>query len=109
MRKTASDCSDSFYTPGKVIAPDKVGEKIGDASVTAGWKYTDGTMPVTEQLRCEIYRMIDIDPSTAICIRFIDKGESLTTDHYYVQLNSLADLSAVSEYIIPLAEANNEE
>ncbi len=99
----------SFYIPGKVITPDKVGEKIEDASVTAGWKYADGTMPVTEQLRCEIYRMIDIDPETAVCIRFIDKGEALTTDHYYVQLNPLADLSVVSEYIIPLVEANNEE
>ena len=104
-----NDSAYSFYIPGKVITADKVGEKIGDASVTAGWKYADGTMPVTEQLRCEIYRMIDIDPETAVCIRFIDKGEALTTDHYYVQLNPLADLSVVSEYIIPLVEANNEE
>ena len=104
-----NDSAYSFYIPGKVITADKVGEKIEDASVTAGWKYADGTMPITEQLRCELYRIIDIDPSTAICIRFIDKGEALTTDHYYVQLNSLADLSAVSDYIIPLVEANNEE
>ena len=97
------------YIPGKVITPDRVGEKIGDATVTAGWTYADGTMPVTEQLRCEIYRMIDIDPSTAICIRFIDKGEALTTDHYYVQYNGLADLSTVSDYIIPVQASNGEE
>ena len=99
----------SSYIPGKVIAPDKVGEKIGDGAVTAGWKYADGTMPVTEQLRCEIYRIAEIDPATAICIRFLDKGEALTTDHYYVQINASADLSAVSDYIIPAAQASNGE
>ena len=47
----------SDYISGKVITPDKVGEKIGDATVTAGWKYADGSVPVTEQLRCEITSM----------------------------------------------------
>lgn len=99
----------SAYIPGKVITPDRVGEKIGDATVTAGWKYADGTMPVTEQLRCEIYRITDIDPATAICIKFLDKGEALTTDHYYVQINASADLSAVADYIIPAQVSNGEE
>ena len=103
------DSAYASYIPGKVIPPDKVGEKIGDATATAGWKYADGTTPETEQLRCEIFRITDIDPSTAVCIRFIDKGEALTTDHYYVQINTLADTSAVSEYIIPQAEADIEE
>ncbi len=84
----------SDYISGKVITPDKVGEKIGDATVTAGWTYADGTMPVTEQL---------------ICIKFLDKGEALTTDHYYVQYNGFADLSAVADYIIPAQVSNGEE
>ena len=99
----------SAYISGKVITPDKVGEKIGDAMVTAGWKYADGSVPVTKQLRCEIFRITQIDPATAICIRFLDKGEALTTDHYYVQYNGLADLSSVLDYIIPIQEANGEE
>ena len=99
----------SAYIPGKVITPDRVGEKIGDATVTAGWKYADGTMPVTEQLRCEIYQITEIDPATAICIKFLDKGEALTTDHYYVQINASADLSAVADYIIPAQVSDGEE
>ena len=99
----------SAYIPGKVITPDRVGEKIGDATVTAGWTYADGTMPVTEQLRCEIYQITEIDPATAICIKFLDKGEALTTDHYYVQYNGFADLSAVADYIIPAQVSNGEE
>lgn len=99
----------SDYISGKVITPDRVGEKIGDATVIAGWKYADGTMPDTEQLRCEIYRITDIDPATAICIKFLDKGEALTTDHYYVQYNGFADLSAVSDYIITAQVSDGEE
>ena len=99
----------SAYIPGKVITPDRVGEKIGDATVTAGWTYADGTMPVTEQLRCEIYQITEIDPATAICIKFLDKGEALTTDHYYVQINASADLSAIADYIIPAQVSNGEE
>lgn len=99
----------SDYISGKVITPYKVGEKIGDATVTAGWTYADGTMPVTEQLRCEIYQITEIDPATAICIKFLDKGEALTTDHYYVQYNGFADLSAVADYIIPAQVSDGEE
>ena len=99
----------SFYIPGKVITADKVGEKIGEATVTAGWKYADGSVPVTEQLRCEIYQITEIDPATAICIKFLDKGEALTTDHYYVQINASADLSAIADYIIPTQVSNGEE
>ena len=99
----------SAYIPGKVITTDRVGEKIGEATVTAGWKYADGSVPVTEQLRCEIYQITEIDPATAICIKFLDKGEALTTDHYYVQINASADLSAIADYIIPTQVSNGEE
>lgn len=99
----------SSYIPGRVIAPDKVGEKIEDSSATAGWKYADGTMPVTEKLRCEVYQIKNVDPETAICIRFLDQSEALTTDHYYVQLNALADLSTVSDYIISAEGSEGEE
>ena len=99
----------SAYIAGKVITPDKVGEKIGEATATAGWKYADGNVPVTEQLRCEIYRITEIDPATAICIKFLDKGEALTTDHYYVQYNGFADLSAVADYIITVHISSGEE
>ena len=32
-------------------------------------------------------------------MRFIDKGEAVTTTHYYVIINSDADLSSVEEYV----------
>ena len=108
-RYALNDPAYAAYLPGRVIAPEKVGEKLGETSATAGWQYADGAVPETEELRCEIYRVAGVDPETAVCVRFLDKGEALTTEHYYVQLNPLADLSAVSDYVIPRAEPGGEE
>jgi hypothetical protein len=89
------------YTPGRVISAERIGEKLCDALVTGGWQYAGGDMPETEELRCEVYRITGVDPSVAVCIRFLDKSDALTTDHYYVQYNPAADQNTlISDYII---------
>ena len=98
------------YTPGKVIAPEKVGEKLADATATAGWTYADGTEAAREELRCEVFRITGVDPAVAVCVRFLDKGEALTTDHYYVQYDPAAEgIAKISEYIIPTALSDSGE
>lgn len=89
------------YIPGRVIASERVGEKLEDALVTGGWQYADGSMPESEDLKCEVYRISGVDPSVAVCIRFVDKGDALTTDHYYVQYNPSSDRNTlISDYVI---------
>ena len=97
------------YLPGKVIEEEHVGAKIGEAAATAGWKYADGSMPVTENLRCELFEITGVDRTVAICVKFIDQGEALTTDHFYVLYNPSAELFDVAGYTIPTTEPNNEE
>ena len=97
------------YLSGKVIDGSRVGEKIGDTTASAGWKYADGSMPAVETLRCELFEINGIDRSVAVCVRFIDKGETLTTDHYYALCNPNAGLSAVAEFLIPTTLPNGEE
>lgn len=97
------------YLSGKVIDGSRVGARIGDATASAGWRYADGSMPVIETLRCELFEIKGIDRSVAVCVRFIDKGEALTTDHYYALCNPNAGLSSVSEFLIPTTLPNNEE
>ncbi len=41
-----------------------------------------------------------IDNNVAVALKFVDKGEAVTTTYYYVIMNPNADLSAVEEYII---------
>lgn len=90
----------SSYFSGKVIDPEKIGDKLGDVTVTAGWITAPDQAPADENLRGEIYQIKGIDPHIAVALWFIDKGDALTTTHYYVILNPEADLSPVEEYVI---------
>lgn len=91
----------SSYMAGKVIDEAGIDTKIADVTVSAGWRNnTDGTMLSQENLRGEVYSIQEVSTDVAIALKFLDKGEALTTTHYYVILNPDADLSAVSEYVI---------
>jgi len=91
----------SSYISGKVISEDKIGEKIDDVDVTGGWLNANGDNLSEEKLRAEIYMIEGISKNVAVALKFIDKGDALTTTHYYVIMNPEADLSSVNEYIIP--------
>lgn len=91
----------SSYAAGKVIEESRIGEKLEDISVLGGWRdLSDGTSLSQEQLRAEVYAIRDVSPDVAVALKFIDKGDALTTTHYYVILNPTADLTTVADYII---------
>ncbi len=89
------------YIGGKVIAEDKLGNKISDVNLTAGWKNDKGEwVSETEALRGEVYTINGVSNDVAVALKFIDKGEAVTTTHYYVIMNPNADLTPVKDYII---------
>ena len=49
----------------------------------------------------------DISKDVAVALKFIDKGDALTTTHYYVIMNPEADLTPVKDYLIRPPEPNN--
>ena len=98
----------STYVGGKVIAEDKIGNKIADVSVTAGWKDDAGEWTsTTEKLRGEVYVINGVSNDVAVALKFLDKGEAVTTTHYYVIMNPTADLTPVKDYIITSITPNN--
>ncbi len=100
----------SAYIGGKVIAEDKIGSKVADVSLTAGWKNTpNGEWISQEKLRGEVYSIEGIENDIAVALKFIDKGEAVTTTHYYVIMNPTADLSSVEEYVIVSTIPDNAE
>ena len=95
------------YVKGKVIADNYVGEKLDDATVTAGWTDADGKMLSEEHARAEIYEIKGVSADTAVAIKFIDELEAQVTTMYYVIMNPEADLTPVQNYIITFdADAN---
>ena len=98
----------STYVGGKVIAEDKIGNKIADVNLTAGWKDDKGEWKSeTEALRGEVYTINGVSNEVAVALKFIDKGEAVTTTHYYVIMNPAADLTPVQDYIIAPITPNN--
>ena len=97
----------SAYVGGKVIAEEKLSGKIDDVSVTAGWKNAAGEWLSNEKLRGEVYLIDGVSSDIAVALKFLDKGEAVTTAHYYVILNPNADLSIVEEYVIAPMVPNN--
>lgn len=99
----------STYIGGKVIAEDKIGNILSNVSVTAGWKNNTGEWIYTEKLQGEVYSINGISNDVAVALKFIDKGEAVTTTHYYVIMNPNADLTPVKDYIIIPISPNNPE
>ena len=99
----------STYIGGKVIAEDKIGNMLSNVSVTAGWKNNTGEWIYTEKLQGEVYSINGISNEVAVALKFIDKGEAVTTTHYYVIMNPNADLTPVKDYIIIPISPNNPE
>ena len=97
------------YICGKVIDADKIGDKLDSVTVTGGWKNRVGEWMSTETLNAEVYAIEYIESNVAVALKFIDKGEALTTTHYYVIMNPDADLTAVEEYIITPIVPNDPE
>ena len=71
------------YIGGKVVSEDKIGSKISDVSVTAGWKNGAGEWLSMENLNAEVYEIEGVERDVSVALKFIDKGEALTTTHYY--------------------------
>ena len=99
----------STYVGGKVIAEGKLGGKVEDVSVTAGWRNAAGEWLSHESLRGEVYLIDGVSSDVAVALKFLDQGEAVTTMHYYVILNPDADMSAVEEYVIAPIAPNNPE
>ena len=98
----------STYVGGKVIAEEKIGNKIADVNLTAGWKDDKGEWKSeTEALRGEVYTINGVSNDVAVALKFIDKGEAVTTTHYYVIMNPAADLTPIQDYIIAPITPNN--
>lgn len=94
----------SSYMGANVIPADRVGNKLQDVAVTAGWKNREGDWISTEELSAEIYEIKGIGTAEAAALRFVEKGEAVTTTHYYVILPPNAEYNGT---IFPDYKAEN--
>ena len=82
---TVLDSDFSDYHSVRVCDEAFVGEKLKEITVEGGWKNSDYEyIEPAETLRATVYSLKDVPIETAVCLKFIDLGDALTTTHYYV-------------------------
>lgn len=73
-----------------------IGEKLTDVTVWGFWASNDKDFfdaddytgeEKIETLRAEVYALEGISPEIAVLVKYLDQGEALTLDHYYVFVN----------------------
>ncbi len=73
------------YQATQVCEAQYVGDLLGTVTVEAGWQNGAGEyLGQPEQLKAQVYSLKPVRPEIAVCLKFLDKGEALTTEHYYV-------------------------
>lgn len=92
-RARISEGSYKDYVEVRVCEEKYVGELLGSVTVEAGWQNGEGQyVSEVEHLRAQVYALKAYSPQAAICLKFIDKGDALTTEHYYVYRNPASSI-----------------
>ena len=92
-RTRISEGSYIDYVEVQVCEVQYVGDLLGSVTVEAGWQNGEGQyVSEVEHLRAQVYALKAYSPQAAICLKFIDKGDALTTEHYYVYRNPASSI-----------------
>ena len=94
------------YLPMAVIEENAVGEKLADVSVKAYWhnmaiRFEDAETEAetVEHLRAEVYAIKGVSAEASVCVKYLDKGDALTTTHYYVFVNPEAKPQTLAAFL----------
>lgn len=96
----------SSYVCDDVLA----GEKLGDVSVQGAWyriayefRADSGKTELSkepagspETLRAEVFAIRGVAPETAVCLKYLDKSDAVSTEHYISFLNPAAEFPTLS-------------
>ena len=104
------DGSFAGYQSSRVCDDSLVGEKLEDVNVQGAWyriayefRTDSGKAELSkapesdpETLRAEVYAIRGVAPETAVCLKYLDKSEAVSTEHYITFLNPSADFSSLA-------------
>jgi len=91
-----SEIRDGIYTSyirGNTIAEDRIGSKIDEVAVTAGWKNEEGEWISTQDLNTEVYSIDGVESDIAVALKLVDESEATT--RYYVIMHPNAEYNGM--------------
>lgn len=91
------------YEIGNAFPLDKnsefIGAKLDDIEARNGWRWSiDGKERDVVTVKAEIYEIKGVSPDDAVAVKYLEKGGSQTTEHYYVAVNSEYRCGSLSDF-----------
>ena len=91
------------YEIGNAFPLDKNGEFIGakldDIKARNGWKWDiDGKERDVITVKAEVYELRGVSPDAAVAVKYLEKGGSQTTEHFYAAVNTEYKCGSLSEF-----------
>ncbi len=91
------------YEIGNAFPLDKnaefIGEKIDDIETRNGWRWNiDGKERDVVTVKAEVYEIKGVSTDAAVAVKYLEKGGSQTTEHFYVAVNTEYEHSTLSDF-----------
>lgn len=87
------------YVSKRVIDEEYVGDKIDEIEIKAFWFHAlDQTETDITYIKGDVYEIKGVSPDAAVCVRYTEKTDFLTTTHYYTFLNTEWKPESIQEF-----------
>ncbi len=76
-----------------------IGKKLDDIEARNGWRWNiDGKERDVITVKAEIYEIKGVSPDAAVAVKYLEKGGSQTTEHFYAAVNSEYKCESLSDF-----------
>ena len=91
------------YDLGNAFPLDKndefFGGKLDEIKVRTGWRWYDDTETDVVTVKAEVYELRGVSTDAAIAVKYLEKGTSTTTEHYYAALNTEYEFTTLAAFL----------
>lgn len=75
------------------------GGKLDEIKVRTGWRWYDDTETDVVTVKAEVYELRGVSTDAAIAVKYLEKGTSTTTEHYYAALNTEYEFTTLAAFL----------
>ena len=91
------------YDLGNAFPLDKsgefIGEKLDEIKVRTGWRWYDDTETDVVTVKAEVYEIRGVSTAAAVAVKYLEKGTSTTTEHFYAALNTEYEFTTLAAFL----------
>lgn len=75
------------------------GGKLDEIKVRTGWRWYDDTETDVVTVKAEVYELRGVSTDAAVAVKYLEKGTSTTTEHFYAALNTEYEFTTLAAFL----------